>query len=73
MVVMDLKFNSSRFAELRAAQGFTQESFAKEMKVSRQTVINWEKGHANPDLDTVNKMGKKLGIGGMFLLQGNQP
>jgi len=37
--------------ELRKENGFTQEEIAKRLKVSRQTISNWETGSAQPTID----------------------
>lgn len=40
--------------------GFTQESLAKAIGVSRQTIVSIEKGEGNPSLDLCKKICKKL-------------
>jgi len=47
-MVMRLK---NKLDELRKANGFTQEEFAKELRVSRQTISAIENGKYNPSLD----------------------
>lgn len=46
------KFNERIYA-LRKANNFTQEEIAQELKVSRQTISNWETGTAQPTIDKV--------------------
>ncbi|MEG0783259.1 helix-turn-helix domain-containing protein [Carnobacterium sp.] len=46
------KFNERIYA-LRKANNFTQEEIAQELKVSRQTISNWETGTAQPTIDRV--------------------
>ena len=41
----------NKLDELRKANGFTQEEFAKELRVSRQTISAIENGKYNPSLD----------------------
>lgn len=41
----------NRVKELREKKGYTQEQFAKVLKVSRQTIISIEKGVYNPSLE----------------------
>ena len=41
----------NKLDELRKLKGLTQEEFAKELKVSRQTVSAIENGKYNPSLD----------------------
>ena len=40
--------------------GFTQETLAKAVGVSRQTIVSIEKGGGNPTLDLCKKISKKL-------------
>jgi putative transcriptional regulator len=40
----------NRLPELRAARGWTQADLARELDVSRQTVISLEKGKYDPSL-----------------------
>lgn len=37
-------------AAARVNAGMTQEDVAKEMQVSKQTIVNWEKGKTSPDV-----------------------
>lgn len=37
----------------RKARGYSQETLAEKLYVSRQTVSNWETGHAYPDLENL--------------------
>lgn len=37
-------------AAARVNAGFTQEDVAREMKTSKQTIVNWEKGKTSPDI-----------------------
>ena len=41
----------NKLDELRKANGFTQEEFAKELRISRQTISAIENGKYNPSLD----------------------
>ncbi len=41
----------NKVEELRKERGVSQESFAKEMKVSRQTISSIENGKYNPSLE----------------------
>ena len=41
----------NKLDELRKLNGFTQEEFAKELRVSRQTISAIENGKYNPSLD----------------------
>lgn len=46
------KFNEIIFT-LRKENGLTQEEIATKLKVSRQTISNWETGSAQPTIDKV--------------------
>lgn len=55
---MDLK----NYVEvLRKTMGYNQEDFAKEMRVSRQTISSIERGIYNPSLELAFKMAKFFG------------
>ena len=43
-------------AAARVNAGMTQASVAKEMKISKQTVVNWEKGKTSPDIAQARKL-----------------
>lgn len=40
----------NKLAEFRKLHGYSQETLAKQLKVSRQTIISIEKGKYNPSL-----------------------
>ena len=44
----------------RVLCGFTQETLAKAVGVSRQTIVSIERGGGNPTLDLCKKICKKL-------------
>ena len=48
----------NRLAELRKAQGLTQQDLAQIMKVSRQTIIAIEAGRFNPSVILAIKMSR---------------
>lgn len=43
-------------AAARVNAGMTQEQAAKKMKVSKQTIVNWEKGKAEPKISQINEL-----------------
>ena len=43
-------------AAARVNAGLTQEDVAKELCISKQTVINWEKGRVIPNFATLNTL-----------------
>lgn len=48
--------------EKRKELGFTQESFAKQVGISKTTYSSYEQGHRNPSVGTAQKMAKVLGV-----------
>lgn len=49
-------------AAARVNAGMTQEDIAKEMKVSKQTIVNWEKGKIVPGIPEMEMMSRIYGI-----------
>lgn len=47
---------------LRKQKGYTQETFAQELNVVRQTVSKWEKGYSVPDAAMLEKMAEVLEV-----------
>ena len=43
-------------AAARVNAGMTQEDVAREMHVSKQTIVNWEKGKVMPNFATLNTL-----------------
>lgn len=43
-------------ASARVNAGYRQEDVAKMLKVSKQTVVNWEKGKTIPSFSTLNTL-----------------
>lgn len=56
------KFQIS-LAAARVNAGMTQEDTAREMQVSKQTVVNWEKGKVIPKPAQLEMMCRLYGIG----------
>lgn len=52
---------SQAIIEIRKEKGLTQEDFAKEFNVTRQTVSNWENDKSYPDLLTLVKISDLYG------------
>jgi len=50
----------TKIKELRARYDLTQEGLAKEVGVTRQTIIYLEKGTYNPSLELAHKVAKAL-------------
>lgn len=47
---------------LRAKAGWSQEFVARQMEVSRQTVMNWEDGKSVPTADKAVKLARMFGV-----------
>lgn len=56
-------------AAARVNAGLTQDDVAREFKVSKQTVINWEKGKVEPSLFVMKALSEfyKIPIDNIFL------
>ena len=50
----------AKIKELRARYDLTQEGLAKEVGVTRQTIVYLEKGTYNPSLELAHKVAKAL-------------
>lgn len=61
---------SHRIAKLRHRAGLSQEQFAAQMKVARQTVQKWEAGRATPDTQYLIQMAKAFGVTLDYLILG---
>jgi DNA-binding XRE family transcriptional regulator len=48
--------------EIRLALGLSQEEFAKAFKITRRNLSNIENGRGNPSLETLEKIGRPLGL-----------
>lgn len=56
-----MKFNEN-LKYLRKKEGFTQESLAEKLNVSRQAVTKWESGQALPDLVNLKEIADLFGV-----------
>lgn len=56
-------------AAARVNAGMTQEDVAREMHISKQTVVNWEKGRAEPSVSQARELSRlyKLELDNIFL------
>lgn len=54
---MKIKLNAAR-----VNAGLTQEDVAKQLKVSKNTVVNWEKGKSSPDIAKGKALAKLFGM-----------
>lgn len=47
---------------LRTSSGWSQEFVARQMEVSRATIVNWERGNTEPSISEAVKLAKLFGI-----------
>ncbi len=52
----------SKMIKLRKLKGFTQETFAAEVGVSRQSVYKWESGQSYPEVEKLLKVARTFGV-----------
>ena len=52
----------SKMIKLRKFKGFTQETFANEVGVSRQSVYKWESGQSYPEVEKLLKVARTFGV-----------
>ena len=52
----------SKMIKLRKIKGLTQDSFASEIGVSRQSVYKWESGQSYPDVEKLLKIARTFGV-----------
>ncbi|MBQ7849425.1 MAG: helix-turn-helix transcriptional regulator [Clostridia bacterium] len=62
-----------RIAQLRKAQGFTQEVLAESLGVTAQAVSKWENDQSCPDIMTLPKLARYLEVSVDTLLTGEEP
>ena len=51
-----------RLLSLRTSAGWSQEFVARQMEVSRSTIVNWERGNTEPSISEAVKLAKLFGI-----------
>lgn len=61
---------AANLKQLRKELGVTQEQLAQKLHVTRQTVSAWERGQAQPSLDTLRQIAQALGVEEERLLYG---
>ena len=52
----------NRIEEIRKSRGITQEEFARQMQVSRQTISSLERGRYNPSIFLAHKIACAFGM-----------
>ena len=63
---------SQNIKSLRKEKGYTQETFAQELNVVRQTVSKWEKGYSVPDAIMLERIAELLEVSVGELLSGGE-
>lgn len=58
-----------KIAARRRELGITQQEFAEQLYVTRQTVSRWEQNTASPDVETVVRIAEILGVTCDYLLR----
>lgn len=58
---MNIKL-ANRLIELRKSRGYSQESLADELGISRQAISKWERAESSPDTDNLISLAKLYGI-----------
>lgn len=53
---------ANRLVQLRKAHGYSQESLAAELGISRQAVSKWERGESSPELENIVELSRIYGI-----------
>lgn len=67
-----MKDISKNIKALRISKGFTQESLAQALYVTRQTVSNYETGKSRPDIEMVMRISDVLGVDANTILYGEE-
>lgn len=62
-----------RIQRARVQAGLTQDQAAERLKVSRQTISNWENDKTLPDVAMAREIGQVYGVGLDELISGNVP
>jgi len=57
----------------RKARNLSADECAKELGISKSTLLNIEQNHANPTLDTVDLIAENMGLDPQFLLFQSNP
>lgn len=64
---------ANRFVALRKQRGYSQETLAEKLGVSRQAVSKWERGESSPDTDNLIALANIYEISLDELLKGDDP
>lgn len=64
---------ANRLVQLRKEHGYSQETLAAALGLSRQAISKWERGESSPDLDNILELSRVYGITLDALLKGEEP
>lgn len=56
--------------KLRTSSGFSQEFLARQMEVSRTTIVNWERGKTEPSASEAIELARIFGVTVEYLMGG---
>lgn len=62
----------NRLKVLRKEHGYSQESFAQELNMSRQAISKWESGQGYPEMTTLIQISQIFGVTIDYLLKGKE-
>lgn len=60
----------SKIQQIRKERGLSQEQFADQFHVTRQTVSNWENDRNYPDMTSLRQISETFGAAGDFFGRG---
>ncbi len=63
---------SKNIKRLRSEKGFTQDSLAEKINITRQAVSSWENDRTQPDIDMLEKLSEVLGVSIEELIYGKK-
>jgi transcriptional regulator with XRE-family HTH domain len=63
--------NMNKLAELRRSRNYTQQQVADVLKTTQQAIASWERGHSEPDIQTLRDLAVIYGTGVEDLLGTN--
>lgn len=64
---------TEKLISLRKKKGFTQNTLAEKMDVTRQSISRWELGEALPSTDNLRRLGELFGVPVDYLMNDDAP
>lgn len=61
----------NRLRNLRKKNNLTQEELSLQLKVSRQTISNWERGYSQPDMENLHLLASFFKVTVSYLIDGD--